>query len=336
MKLLRLHALSPHQQIPPTAVTIGNFDGIHLGHQAMIAQLKHVAASQQLKSLVMIFEPQPLEFFKGSDAPPRITSLREKIELLAQLGVDYVAVAKFDDAFRGMSATDFADLLRQQLNAQSLVLGDDFHFGKNRSGDSTFLRQYGFDVINLDTVSLDAERISSTRIRDVLQQGDLQLAAQLLGRPYSITGRVLYGDQIGRTLDFPTINVALHRHKPCLNGIYAVDVQCLEQDLSVQILAKNPTKTGIAGYTSTSLFGAGHVGVRPAIQQNQPEWRLEVHFPDVSANLYGLLMRVTFLHYLHGEKNYPSLDALKDGIADDVLQLRQYRQDTPKFPFHFN
>lgn len=335
MKLLRLHAFNPLQQLPPMAVTIGNFDGVHLGHQAMIAQLKQVAAAQGLKSLVMIFEPQPLEYFKGSDAPPRITSLREKIELLTALGVDYVAIAKFDDAFRSMSATDFAALLKNQLNAHSLVLGDDFHFGKNRSGDSEFLRQYGFDVANLATINLDSQRVSSTRIRDVLQQGDLQQAAQLLGRPYSISGRVQYGDQIGRTLDFPTINVALSRHKPCLNGIYAVEVSAEQQSLTRLVAQQNAQQCGIAGYRAESLFGAGHVGVRPAIQQEQPEWRLEVHFPDVSANLYGLLVRVTFLHYLHGEKNYPSLDALKAGIADDVVQLRQYRQVTTAFPFDF-
>ncbi|MCH4248838.1 MAG: bifunctional riboflavin kinase/FAD synthetase [Acinetobacter populi] len=333
MKLLRLHARTPHHQIPPTAVTIGNFDGIHVGHQAMIAQLKNVAQAENLKSLVMIFEPQPLEFFKGYDAPPRITSMREKIEILAEMGVDYVAIAKFDDAFRSMSALDFAELLKKQLNAKSLVLGDDFHFGKNRSGDSDFLRQQGFDVFNLDTIHVHEQRVSSTRIREVLQQGDLTLAAKLLGRPYSITGRVLHGNKIGRTLDFPTINVALHRHKPCLRGIYAVDVRCMELPLSRKVAEENPQQIGIAGYTPYSLFGAANVGTRPAIQQDDPEWRLEVHFPDVSANLYGLLMRVTFLQYVHGEKNYPSLQALKQGIADDVIQLRQYRQDTVEFPF---
>lgn len=333
MKLLRLHALTPHHQLPPTVATIGNFDGIHLGHQAMIAQLKQAAQAKNLKSLVMIFEPQPLEYFQGHHAPPRITSLREKVELLSDLGIDYVAVARFDEHFRGLSATEFAELLKRQLNAQSLVLGDDFHFGKNRSGDSEFLRQYGFDVINLETVTLAEERVSSTRIREVLQQGDLALAARLLGRPYSIIGRVLYGDQIGRTIDFPTINVALHRHKPCLHGIYAVDVRCLELPLSEKVIQDNPAKTGVTGYSPYGLFGAGHVGTRPAIQQAQPEWRLEVHFPDVSANLYGLLMRVTFLHHLHGEKNYPSLEALKAGIDDDVEKLLEFRQNTPNFPF---
>jgi len=298
MKLLRLNALAPDFQLPLTAVTIGNFDGVHLGHQAMIQQLKQVAAQQQLKSLVMIFEPQPLEFFQGYEAPPRISSLREKVEYLTELGVDYIAVAKFDNTFRSLSAEAFASILKDQLNAQSLILGDDFHFGKNRQGNSEFLKNYGFDVHNLQTIALEGERVSSTRIRQTLAEGNLALAAQLLGRPYSITGRVQYGDQIGRTLDFPTINVRLNRHKPCLNGIYGVDVICETTALQDKVVQENPEQKGVLGYQETALFGAGHVGTRPAIKQEHPEWRLEVHFPNVSANLYGLLMRVTFLNYL--------------------------------------
>ena len=333
MKLLRLNALPSHTQLEKTAVTIGNFDGVHLGHQAMIHQLKAVAKLQNLKTVVMIFEPQPLEFFKGYDAPPRISSLREKVEYLTELGVDYIAVAKFDNSFRSLSAEQFADILKEKLNAQSLVLGDDFHFGKNRQGNSEFLEKYGFQVHNLETILSEGERVSSTRIRQTLAAGDLALAAQLLGRPYSITGRVQYGDQIGRTLDFPTINVRLNRHKPCLNGIYGVDVICETTSLRDKVKADHPNRLGVAGYDHSALFGAGHVGTRPAIQQAQPEWRLEVHFPDVSANLYGLLMRVTFLNYLHGEKNYPSLEALKAGIDDDVVKLLEFRQNTPTFPF---
>ena len=333
MKLLRLNALSTTTELPNTAVTIGNFDGVHLGHQAMIKQLKAVAEQQNLKTVVMIFEPQPLEYFKGYEAPPRISSLREKVEYLSELGVDYIAVAKFDETFRSLSATDFADILKDKLNASHLVLGDDFHFGKNRQGNSEFLTHYGFQVTNLNTVQLDGERVSSTRIRQTLQTGDLALAAKLLGRPYSITGRVQYGDQIGRTIDFPTINVRLNRHKPCLHGIYGVEVICETESLKAKVDQTHDTKKGIAGYADTALFGAGHVGTRPAIQQDHPEWRLEVHFPDVSANLYGLLMRVTFLTYLHGEKNYPSLEALKSGIDDDVEKLLEFRQDHPQFPF---
>lgn len=333
MKLLRINALAPNFQLPNTAVTIGNFDGVHLGHQAMIQQLKAIAQQQNLKTLVMIFEPQPLEYFKGYEAPPRISSLREKVEYLTELGIDYIAVAKFDNTFRSLNAEDFADILKDKLNAHTLVLGDDFHFGKNRQGNSEFLKEYGFSVHNLDTIDFEGERVSSTRIRQILQMGDLALAAQLLGRPYSITGRVQYGDQIGRTINFPTINVRLNRHKPCLHGIYGVEVVCKSTSLQNKVKSDDSSKLGIAGYEETALYGAGHVGTRPAIQQDHPEWRLEVHFPDVSANLYGLLMRVTFLHYLHGEKNYPSLEALKAGIDDDVEKLLEFRQKTTKFPF---
>ena len=333
MKLLRLNALAPNFKLPETAVTIGNFDGVHLGHQAMVSQLKDIAKQQNLKTVVMIFEPQPLEYFKAYEAPPRITSLREKVEYLTELGVDYIAVAKFDDAFRNLSAEQFAEILKDKLNTQSLVLGEDHHFGKNRQGNSQFLRDYGFHVTDLQNIEVDGERVSSTLVRQTLMDCNLARAAQLLGRPYSITGRVQYGDQIGRTIDFPTINVRLNRHRPCLNGIYGVDVICETRSLKEKVLADNPTQAGIAGYSESALFGAGHVGTRPAIKQDHPEWRLEVHFPNVSANLYGLLMRVTFLNYLHGEKNYPSLEALKSGIDDDVEKLLEFRQSHPHFPF---
>ena len=333
MQLLRLNALAPNFQLPKTAVTIGNFDGVHLGHQAMVSQLKNIAQQHHLKTLVMIFEPQPLEFFKGYEAPPRITSLREKVEYLTELGVDYIAIAKFDNQFRSLSAESFADLLQNKLNAQDLILGDDFHFGKDRQGNSEFLKQYGFNVTNLHTVEFNGDRVSSTRIRQVLQAGNLSLAAKLLGRPYSMIGRVQYGDQIGRTLNFPTINVRVGRHRPCLSGIYAVDVICESTSLTEKVKTENHNKTGVLGYQEHALFGAGHVGTRPAIKQEHPEWRLEVHFPDVSANLYGLLMRVTFLDFLHGELNYPSLEALQAGIDDDVVKLLEFRNSTPHFPF---
>ncbi|SDC19101.1 bifunctional riboflavin kinase/FAD synthetase [Acinetobacter boissieri] len=333
MKLLRLNAATQQLNLPKTAVTIGNFDGVHLGHQAMIAQLKAVAQENHLKTLVMLFEPQPLEVFYADDAPPRISSLREKVTYLHELGIDYIIVARFDDFLRHQTATDFTLVLKEKLNTTTLVLGDDFHFGKNRQGNTNFLRQQGFVVDNLETVVLNGERVSSTRIRETLQAGNLPLAAQLLGRPYSMIGRVQHGDKLGRTLDFPTINVALKRHKPCLKGIYGVDVSCETQSLPEKVYKAGGTQ-GILGYQPHTLFGAANLGTRPAIQQKKPQWRLEVHFPDVSANLYGLLMRVTFLHYLHGERKYPSFEALKAGIHDDVLQLRQYRTQNTRFPFH--
>lgn len=332
MNLLRLHALSPHMQLPKTAVTIGNFDGVHIGHQAMVKQLKNIALEKNLKTLVIVFEPQPLEFFKEYDAPPRISSLREKVEALSSLDIDYIVIVKFDAQFRNQTHEEFAHILKYTLNAEHLVLGDDFHFGKNRQGNSQFLRHYGFVVDNLKTVSYDGERVSSTRVRRVLQDGNLSLASKLLGRPYSIVGRVQHGDKLGRTLNFPTINVGLKRHKPCLSGIYGVDVVCELLPLP-QYVKTHSSLTGVLGYQNDSLFGAGHVGTRPAIQQDTPEWRLEVHFPEVSANLYGLLMRVTFLNYLHGERNYASLDDLKEGIHDDVVQLLDFRQKNNTFPF---
>ncbi|MDO4223251.1 MAG: riboflavin biosynthesis protein RibF, partial [Acinetobacter sp.] len=301
MRLLRLHALDHATQLPPLAMTIGNFDGVHLGHQAVIQQLKHIAQKQQLQTAIMLFEPQPLEFFLGGNAPPRITSFREKIKYLQQLDIDFIILVRFDEQFRQHSAQAFANLLAQRLNVQHLVLGDDFHFGKDRQGNRDFLRQAGFAVESLHTVEILGDRVSSTRIRQTLLDGDFQLASQLLGRPYRIMGRVVRGDQIGRTLNFPTLNIDLKRHKPCLHGIYAVDVQDLHTNLAKYVTQQNPQHTGIAGYGDGHLLGAGHVGTRPAIAQQQPEWRLEVHLPQVSADLYGRFVEITFLKLMHGE-----------------------------------
>jgi riboflavin kinase / FMN adenylyltransferase len=330
MKLLRLHALPTDLALPPMAVTIGNFDGVHLGHQSMIQTLKDSAHAHGLATLVMLFEPQPQEFFRLEQAPPRITSWREKVELIRQLGVDYVLVVRFDQAFRSLTAKAFADLLKYQLNTKRLVIGDDFRFGCDRAGDLDFLKNYGFPVAALPTVEVDGERVSSTRIRACLLAGDFAEAARLLGRPYSITGYIQYGDQIGRTIDFPTANVALNRLTPCLHGIYAVDMHTMRGDA----LSRYCTG-GVAGYGSGHLFGAGHVGTRPAVEGLVLRtWRLEIHLPQVThANLYGLKVRVTFLHLLHGEKNYPSLEALKEGIADDVRRLLSWREQHQHIAF---
>lgn len=323
MTIIRLHKSASLVNLPASVLTIGNFDGVHLGHQAMLAEVNRIAQATGLQRSVMIFEPQPRESIEPQNAPARIYNLREKINALQQYGVDQIVIAQFDAHFRNLTANEFAQLLKQQFNVHTLVLGDDFHFAKNREGNRDFLKQAGFNVFNLNTVNLDDERISSTRIRQTLQQGDFKRAAELLGRPYEIIGRVLHGDKIGRTLDFPTINVGLKRLKPCLHGIYAVEVECLDRPIFTDLLAQNQ---GIAGYRTGCLFGAGHVGVRPAIAQKQAEWRLEVHFPQLKADLYGRMVRVRFLHYLHGEKNYPSLDALKQGIQNDVAELIEYRQ----------
>lgn len=317
--------------LAPCVLTIGNFDGVHLGHQAMLAQVRELAKARKLSAAVMIFEPQPREFFAPASAPARLTNLAEKQALLAAYGVETLIVASFDNDFRSLSAQAFADILAQRLNVQALVLGDDFKFGHDRSGDSQFLRDYGLHVTNLETVTDDshkAARISSTRIRDLLLAGDINAANALLGRDYAITGTVVGGDKIGRTMDFPTANIDLKRIKPALHGIFAVDVVSLDADGKVipdglVKLADNDMK-GIAGLRPHSLFGTANLGTRPSVDKTH-DWRLEVHFPELQADLYGLNLQVRFLHYLHGERHYESLDALKSGIHHDVQELIEWR-----------
>ncbi|WP_227431072.1 riboflavin biosynthesis protein RibF [Psychrobacter sp. I-STPA6b] len=354
MKIYHLDALDTNISLPASALTIGNFDGVHLGHQAMLAKLKAIAQPQQLATMVMIFEPQPREYFaklngNPNNAPARLTTLMEKQMRLAESGVDFLVIARFDDAFRSLSATQFADILVQRLNVKALVLGDDFRFGHDRTGDSEFLRQYGLAVTNLHTVTdqsshashtnnseLNTEqaRISSTRIRQCLHQGDLATANRLLGYDYNMTGEVISGDQIGRTLHYPTANISLNRINPALHGIYGVDVVMLDENNQViksgfDQAALSPELTGISGLREHSLFGAANIGVRPAINQSH-EWRLEVHFPNFSGDLYHKRLNVRFLHFLHAEKNYPNLTALQAGIQSDVQALLAWRQQQLK------
>ncbi|WP_201575571.1 bifunctional riboflavin kinase/FAD synthetase [Psychrobacter sp. H8-1] len=320
--------------LAPCVLTIGNFDGVHLGHQAMLAQVRKLANERKLGSAVMIFEPQPREFFSPETAPARLTNLAEKQALLAEYGVETLIVASFDASFRALSAQAFADILIQRLNVQALVLGDDFRFGHDRTGDSQFLRNYGLHVTNLQTVTDDndtAKRISSTRVRDLLLAGDLCAANALLGRDYTISGIVVGGDKIGRTLDFPTANVDLARIKPALHGIFAVDVVLLDDDNQIvpnglAALADNDEQKGLAGLRPHSLFGTANIGTRPSVDKAL-EWRLEVHFPQLQANLYDKRLQVRFLHFLHGERRYESLDALKSGIQNDITELLEWRKE---------
>ena len=328
-------------ELAPCVLTIGNFDGVHLGHQAMLAQVREIAQAQNLGAAVMIFEPQPREFFAPDTAPARLTNLAEKQALLAEHGVETLIIASFDGDFRSLSAQAFADILAKRLNVKALVLGDDFRFGHDRTGDSQFLRDYGLDVTNLHTVTdsnidndhlndvnNEAARISSTRIRDLLLAGDIHAANILLDRDYAITGLVVRGDQIGRTMDFPTANIDLNRIKPALHGIFAVDVVSLNDKGEVipngLIVNATTGKTGVAGLRADSLFGTANLGTRPSVDKAQ-DWRLEVHFPELQADLYGLTLQVRFLHYLHGERRYDGLDALKAGIHQDVIDLLAWR-----------
>lgn len=328
--------------LAPCVLTIGNFDGVHLGHQAMLAQVRALADEQNLSAAVMIFEPQPREFFAPATAPARLTNLAEKQALLAEYGVETLIVASFDSDFRSLTAQAFADILARRLNVQALVLGDDFRFGHDRTGDSQFLRNYGLHVTNLHTVTdssntnndHDAKRISSTRVRDLLLAGDISSANQLLGRDYAITGNVIGGDKIGRTLDFPTANIDLARLKPALHGIFAVDVVRLDE--RGQVIPNGLTelaiqgRQGVAGLRPHSLFGTANIGTRPSVDKEH-NWRLEVHFPLFQADLYDQTLQVRFLHFLHGERHYDSLDDLKTGIHNDVTDLLEWRNTKTKY-----
>lgn len=343
MKTYFLDNIHNIPDVPECVLTIGNFDGIHLGHQAMIRKTQQLAKQKQLATAVMVFEPQPREFFAKTinNTPARLTSLTEKQQCLND-EIDYLFVATFNEQFRSLSAKSFAYLLVTQLNVKALVLGDDFRFGHDRMGDANFLRQYGLDVYDLPTIDdASSQRISSTRIRQLLHHGQLEDAKLLLGRDYSITGKVLDGDKIGRTLDFPTANIALNRIKPALQGIFAVDVTMLNEDGSIvknwhDVTQTNPDKinndikakhtlTGISGLRPYSLFGAANIGTRPSVD-GLHDWRLEVHFPQFSGNLYGKTLNVRFLSFLHPEKHYQSLADLKQGIHHDVEQLLKWRR----------
>ncbi len=304
------HLMTLSQNIAPTAMTIGNFDGVHLGHAKMIETLKTIAHHHHLLSAVMIFEPQPKEFFEPNNPPARISSLSEKLTRFDALGVDLVIVARFNDDFRQLSAHDFADILRL-FQAKHLVLGDDFRFGQGRSGDEKFLQAEGFVVHNMHTITHNKTRISSTAIRALLNKGHLAAANDLLGYDYAVTGQVIAGNQLGRTLGFPTANIALNRLKPAVSGIYGAAVTSADLPL---------LSMGGLVLPNDALFGCVNIGVRPSVNLGD-EWRCEVYLPDFKGDLYGKTLTLTFLHYLHPEKKYDSLPALTEGIAEDVKAL---------------
>lgn len=322
---MQIHHLNPHTPalLRPHALTIGNYDGVHLGHQAMLSALVSDAKRMGLASAVMIFEPQPREFFSPDDPPARLSSLAEKSRMIADLGVDYLLVARFDDDFRKLSASDFVQILKQ-MNTEHLVLGDDFRFGHDRMGNAQFLQASGFSVDCLSSVLSADQRVSSTLIRQALQDNDLAMASRLLGRDYAITGQVVHGDKIGRTLDFPTANVALNRLRPALTGVFGADVWAFDGDtpLSWDSLCTDG-QNGLRGLACGSLFGAVNIGIRPTLDKS--EYRLEVHFPQLQADLYGLTLKVAFTHHLHAERKYDGLDSLKQGIQDDITALLAWR-----------
>ena len=232
MKLIRdlRNLTSP---LPESAVTIGNFDGVHLGHQLVIRQLREVAQAAGLPTVVIIFEPQPIEFFAPDKAPKRLARFREKIAYLKAQHIDYLLCLHFDAELAGLEAETFVQrILIDSLNTRHLVIGDDFHFGRNRQGNFEFLREhserFGFTVDATETLISDGERVSSTRVRECIQRGDFDGAAALLGRPYSLSGRIAHGQKLGRQLGYPTINIKMGDKTLIVKGIFAVQVKGID------------------------------------------------------------------------------------------------------------
>ena len=305
MELIRgLHNL--RRQHRGCVATIGNFDGVHLGHRHVLSQLQQAASEHGLPSLVMTFEPTPREYFAPEAAPVRLTALRDKLEALQQSEVERVLCLRFDARLANMPAPDFIrEVLVEQLGVRHLVVGDDFRFGRKRQGDFAMLEQaggeYGFDVERMGTREIDGARVSSTRIREALAQGQLDLAARLLGRPYTLSGRVVRGKQLGRELGYPTANIPLARWRSAVAGIYAVRVACGDE-----------VHTGVAS-----------VGTRPTVNDDETVL-LEVHLFDFDGDLYSRRLWVRFEHWLRPEEKFDDLDTLIAQMQRDEAVARAW------------
>jgi len=294
----------------PHAVTIGNFDGVHLGHQAILARVRTEARERGIASCVVTFEPHPRELFSPQAAPTRLTSLREKCELLAEHGVQRIQVLRFNRAFAGLSPDEFIDrVLVEGLNAKWVMIGEDFRFGAKRAGDFAYLKaageRLGFEVLAMPTVKSgnggDAVRVSSSTVREVLSAGDVERAASLLGRPYSISGRVVHGDKLGRVLGWPTANVEMQHNRPPLTGIYAVRVE---------------------GLGANPLNAVASLGVRPTVT-NSGLVKLEAYIFDFNEDIYGRHIRVDFIKKIRDEEKFSDLETLKAQIAKDADEARR-------------
>ncbi|MDR2219929.1 MAG: bifunctional riboflavin kinase/FAD synthetase [Methylobacillus sp.] len=295
----------PPHATKPAALTIGNFDGVHLGHRAVINKLLEQSREQWLAPGVLTFEPHPREFFTPQLAPARLTSLREKLEMLEELGVERVYLCRFDQAFAAMAAQAFVNDILRRLDTRMIFVGKDFRFGADREGDIATLVRAGIEVESVPNVTVDKMRVSSTTIRKALTQGDLAQAARLLGRPYSLSGHVTHGDKLGRELGYPTANIHMLHNRPPLAGIYAVK---------------------LSGIAETALPGVASLGVRPTTKENGKP-TLEVHLFDFDRNIYGRHVRVSFLKKLRDEEKFPSLEALKRQIANDEKMARDFLKE---------
>ncbi|MDP1765462.1 MAG: bifunctional riboflavin kinase/FAD synthetase [Methylotenera sp.] len=295
------HIPSSLQQ--PCALAIGNFDGMHLGHQALLKKLTDTAKTLNLTSAVMTFEPHPREFFAPESAPARLSSMREKLEHFAEAGIEATYVCRFNRRLAKITPQDFMQtILRESLNAQAILVGEDFRFGAMRAGSILDFLEAKFNLISLPQVDLTgndsiATRVSSTRVRLALAAGDLREAALLLNRPYSISGKVVHGAKRGRQLGFPTANVHMRHERPALTGVYAVKLD--------------------------GLNSVANLGVRPTIA-GVSKLMLEVHVLGFNGNLYDKHVHVEFLQKIRDEMKFDGLDALKAQIKNDVAVARDF------------
>ncbi|PPD56511.1 MAG: bifunctional riboflavin kinase/FMN adenylyltransferase [Methylotenera sp.] len=290
------------------ALAIGNFDGMHLGHQTLLKRLIEVANAKNIIPAVMTFEPHPREFFTPLSAPSRLCNLREKLEYFIEAGVQKTFVCAFNQRFSAISAQIFMDeMLRKKMQVSTILVGEDFRFGAKRAGTVADFKANGFDLIDFAPVNFANERISSTRVRDALSYGNLQLASELLGRAYSISGKVVHGAKRGRELGFPTANIHIKHERPALTGVYAV-------------------KLSVAQFQGRQLGGlnaVANLGLRPTIA-GVPKLSLEVHILDFNEDLYGRHVHVEFLHKIRDEMKFSGLDALKAQIAVDISVARNF------------
>ena len=303
-----LHNLQQYRK--DCVATIGNFDGIHLGHQKVLEQLKKIARETSLISTVVIFEPQPIEFFSPGKAPSRLTRLREKLQQFSRHNIDRVVCLRFNQQFSNLSADQFVDdILLKALAVKELIIGDDFHFGKNRQGNYNYLvdisSEKGFKVKTTNTLSCKSERVSSTLIRKALANGEMDKASELLGRPYRISGRVVHGNKRGRTLGFATANIELHRYFSPVVGIFSGRVHGIED---------------------RSLDAIIYVGSRPVFKGKYDI--LEVHILDYKNDLYGRHLQVELLEKIRGDSDFISEEELikqiKKDIEDTRISLKKY------------
>ncbi len=306
MELIRgLHNLRPRHR--GCVATIGAFDGVHHGHRAVLGHLLDKSRELKLPSVVVLFEPLPREYFAPAKAPARLMSFREKFAALEALGVDRVLRIRFDEQLRTMSALDFIErIFVAGLGVRYIVVGDDLRFGHDREGDFWLMQaegeRFGYEAMHTATLGISGTRVSSTRIREALANADFALAEELLGRPYSITGKVVYGAQLGRTIGSPTANLELHRLRAPLSGVYLVQVDGLDGD---------------------ALPGVANVGTRPTVDDGIRA-NLEVHLLDFDREIYGGTITVRFLEKLREEQKFDSLEALQEQIHRDLARGREY------------